>query len=240
MVDRNGHNDPEEVHRIYGRLARSYDTLDAWGRPLFFRKGYLALDRAFQAQLPPNGRILDLGCGTGLNVDRLQGLKLSFSSYLGIDFSKEMLEKARAKFGNLEHIRFKQMDLSKEALPEGPVDLIISTWVFEHLTDPASVVDRAWQRLVPGGHMVLLFMVKKGWVNFCTAPILRLSNTRISYGAEENVYRRFPGMVSLDHLAGGSAVLTILHKPAEPTTGEGVELANGPSTRGGSHENSQR
>lgn len=124
-----------------------------------------------------------------------------------------MLARARAKFGHLEKIHFKQMDLSMDPLPEGPFDLIVSTWVFEHLSDPASMVEKAWQRLVPGGYLVLLFMIKKGWVNLCAAPILKLSNTQISYGAEENVYRHFPGMVSLDHFVGGTAALAILHKP---------------------------
>lgn len=213
MSDRNGHNDPAQVRRFYHNLARNYDTLDAWGKLLFFRKGYLALNRAFEAHLPPDGHILDLGCGTGLNVERLLALKLPFNSYIGVDFSEDMLAKARAKFGHLEKIRFKQTDLSKEALPEGPFDFIVSTWVFEHLSDPASVVEKAWQRLVPGGYLVLLFMIKKGWVNFCAAPILKLANARISYGAEENVYRRFPGMVSRDLFVGGSAALTVLHKP---------------------------
>ncbi len=213
MDSRNTAHNPGDVRRFYHNLAGRYDTLDAWGKRLFFGKGYLALDRAIEAHLPPDGHILDLGCGTGLNVARLLALELPFRSYIGVDFSEDMLAKAGAKFEHLENIRFKQLDLSREILPEGPFDLIVSTWVFEHLADPSDVVEKAWQRLVPGGHIVLLFMVKRGWVNLCATPILKLSNAQLSYGAEGNVHRHFPGMVSLEHFVGGAAVLTVLHKP---------------------------
>ena len=215
MANRNDHNDPEQVRRLYRRFAHNYDTFDAlWKLPT--RKAYLALNRAFQAHLPPNGRILDLGCGTGLNVERLSALGLPFSSYIGVDFSAEMLASAKAKYGHLEQVAFKQMDLLREPLPEGPFDLIVSTWVLEHLPDPASVVEHARQRLAPGGHLVLLFVVKKSWTNL-VAPIVKILNAHISYGADENVYRRFPGMVSLEHFAGGTAALTILRKTEKPT-----------------------
>lgn len=211
MAEQNKHNDPAQVRQFYRRLARNYDTLDArWKLP--YRKAYLALNRAFEAHLPPKGRILDLGCGTGLNVERLSALRLPFGSYIGVDFSEEMLARAKAKLGRLEKVDFEQIDVSRETLPEGPFDFIVSTWVLEHLSDPVSVVEQAWQRLTPGGYLVLLFMIKKKWVNL-VAPITKLLNAHISYGVEEVVYRRFPGVLSIDRFAGGTAALTILHKP---------------------------
>ncbi len=60
--------------------------------------------------------------------------------------------------------------------------------------------------------MVLLFMVRKRWVNL-VAPLTKLLKVPISYGVEENAYRRFPGMVSMDRFVGGTAALVILHKP---------------------------
>jgi SAM-dependent methyltransferase len=48
-----------------------------------------------------------------------------------------------------------------------PFDLIVSTWVFEHLPDPVHAVEKARDRLRSGGHMVLLFEVEtpswRGW-----------------------------------------------------------------------------
>jgi len=211
MENRDKHNDSEQVRQLYRRLARSYSMFDAlWKLP--YRKAYLALYRAFETHLSPNGRILDLGCGTGLNVERLSALGLPFNSYIGIDISEEMLAIAKAKFGHMKKINFKQMNISEEALPEGPFDLIVSTWVLEHFPDPVSVVERAWQRLVPGGHLVLLFMIRKKWNNLVT-PITKLLNGPTSYGADENMYHRFPGILSIDRFAGGTAALTILHKP---------------------------
>ncbi len=211
MDSRNGYNNPARVSGFYRRLARSYDSFDArWKLP--YRKAYLTLDRAYEAHLPPNGRVLDLGCGTGLNVERIQALGLSLGSYIGIDLSEEMLARAKAKYGHLGEVDFRQMNISEEPLPKGSFDMIVSTWVFEHLSNPVIVAERAWQQLAAGGYMVLLFMVRKRWVNL-VAPLTKLLKVPISYGVEENAYRRFPGMVSMDRFVGGTAALVILHKP---------------------------
>jgi SAM-dependent methyltransferase len=205
------HNDPAQVRQLYSHFTGYYDSFDAlWKLP--YRKAYLALDRAFEAHLPPNGRILDLGCGTGLNVERLSALGLPFSSYVGIDLSEAMLARAQARFSHVEKIRFEQADLAQDALPEGPFDFIVSTWALERLSDPVSVVERAGQRLAPGGYLALLFMVRKRWVKL-VAPAARLVNAPISYGVEEDACRRFPGIVSIDRFGGGTAALAILQKP---------------------------
>lgn len=71
-----------------------------------------------------------------------------------------MLAQARKKFGDLSNVRLQQFDLMTSALPEGPYDLILSTWVFEQIPDPALVVANAWDRLREGGHILLLFSIE--------------------------------------------------------------------------------
>lgn len=219
MANRSRYINAVQVRRTYHYIARPYDTMRfLWSLPL--RK---ALDHAFEAHVSAGGQVLDLGCGTGANLERLLALRVPFDSYTGVDFSENMLAIAKAKFAHSEKVLFKQMDLSRDPLPEGPFDFIVCTWVLEHLPEPGRVMEKAWQRLVLGGHFALLFTTNEGWLNSFLTPALRLFKVRVLEGVDENVYRRFPGMVSLDHFLGGAVALAILHRTEKP----GDSLAKG-------------
>ncbi|WP_421851874.1 class I SAM-dependent methyltransferase [Oricola sp.] len=80
----------DAVRATYGRQAAAFDAARSKG--LFERK---RLD-AFLAHVPDNGRIADIGCGTGDPVARYLidgGYRVT-----GIDFVPEMLAIARSKF----------------------------------------------------------------------------------------------------------------------------------------------
>lgn len=101
-----------------------------------------------------------------------------------------------------------------DPLPEGPFDLIVSTWVFEHLPDPALVAGKALERLKPGARMVLLFEDQVG--SFLSQLIDRVYPFVSAHLVEENDYRRFPGQVVLEnHFSGplGDLALLVLEKP---------------------------
>ncbi len=73
--------------------------------------------------------ILDLGCGTGANFERLQKNKIPFKSYTGIDMTPEMLTIAKKKFPQAKFILGEGDNL------KGDYDLTISSWLFEHLKE---------------------------------------------------------------------------------------------------------
>lgn len=201
---------PLEVPELYHVAAPIYDWVNPIWRNWLYRDVHRALDRALATSLPPGGRVLDLGCGTGANLERLLALGLPFGSYTGVDLSEDMLARARAKFAHLASARFQQRDLVADPFPEGPFDLVISTWVFSHLTNPERVVQKALEQLRPGGRIVLLFLTATGsWLDGLMRPALELFCVR---PLREDVYRRFPGLVSLNHFAGGTAALAILCK----------------------------
>ncbi len=203
------------VRTLYRAIARFYDRIAPvwaeWGYP----EACAALDRTYADYLPEGGHVLDLGCGTGANLERLMDLELHFGSYTGVDLSEHMLARARAKFGPLPSVRFERLDLAVDPLPDRRFDLVVSTWVFEHLSEPARVATKAWDRLRPGGHMVLLFEVKTDarrdrvvdavW-RFFSARLLR-----------EEEYRHIPGLISLRRFAGIGPMLALLvsRKPDE-------------------------
>ncbi|MCC9076011.1 methyltransferase domain-containing protein [Litorilinea aerophila] len=207
---------PVEVPTLYRAVASRYDAAAPLWRDWLYPDAHLALDRALATHLPPGGRVLDLGCGTGANLERLLALGLPFGAYSGVDRSPDMLAQARAKFGHLAHVEFQQLDLLVDPWPEGPFDLIVSTWAFEHLPEPEAVVAKAWTRLRPGGHMILLTEIAgDAWRIRLLAWIGHFFSARL---LNEEEYRRFPGLIAAEHFNGPLAplALLILHKPEHP------------------------
>lgn len=196
------------VRTLYRAIAGFYDTIapvwTEWGYP----EAYDALDRTYADCLPEGGHVLDLGCGTGANLERLIDLDLPFGSYTGVDLSEHMLARARAKFGSLPNVRFEQTDLEVDPLPDRRFDLIVSTWVFEHLSEPTQVATKAWDRLRPGGHMVLLFEVKTdAWRDQVVDAVWGFFSAHL---LREEEYRHIPGVISLRRFPGIGPMLALL------------------------------
>jgi SAM-dependent methyltransferase len=202
---------PVSVLELYAAIAGSYDqAAPTWieGYP----EAYQAFDDALRGYLPAGGSILDLGCGTGANLERLLHLGLPFGRYVGVDISPDMLAQARRKFAGVENAAFQRLDLLRDPLPEGPFDLIISTWVFEHLPEPGQVAHKAWQRLKPEGHMVLFFEIWNGtWRSRVTEPLWRFFSAHL---VREEEHRHFPGLVSMTRFGGlwTQVALFVSHK----------------------------
>jgi SAM-dependent methyltransferase len=204
---------PLDVPTLYRLVAPGYAAIDPGWREWFYPQAHQAFDRALSSGLAQDGDVLDLGCGIGANLARLKAMQLPFGSYTGVDLTDAMLQRAKERYEGLPKVRFQQLDLTKDALPEGPYDLILSTWVFEHLRDPERVAEKAWERLKPGGRMLLLFEAQAS--SIFSRVIGRFYPFLSAHLIAENEYRRFPGRVVLeDHFPGplGDLALLVLEK----------------------------
>lgn len=204
---------PLKVRELYKATAYFYDIIDPWWRTWLYPKAHRDFDRAVASHLPPEGRVLDLGCGTGANLAQLLDMDVPFDTYVGVDVSAAMLARARDTFGEREDVTFRQLDIERSLLPEGPFDLILSTWTFEHLSNPHVVVQKARSVLRPGGYMVLLFEVKTDrWWARLWYRVLRFLAAR---AIPEEVYRNFPELITVERYPGpyGDLALVMLRKP---------------------------
>jgi len=68
--------------------------------------------------LPPQGKVLDLGCGLGHLLAYLDENQLPHEDYRGIDVSERMVKKATDRLGE----RFEQRDILKRPLGPGSFD----------------------------------------------------------------------------------------------------------------------
>jgi tRNA (cmo5U34)-methyltransferase len=97
-------------------------------------------------------RVLELGTGTGETALRVHA-RHPEATWVGIDASEAMLERARERLPNAD-LRLQRLE---DELPAGPFDLVVSALAVHHL-DGAGKQDlfsRVARVLQPGGRFVL-------------------------------------------------------------------------------------
>ena len=124
-------------------------------------------------QLSPNIRILDLGCGNGELAQELSNREFR-CSYVGADFSAELIETARKKVSDSFSATFYQMDLTasdwNEHLPLVQFDTVFAFATLHHIPSHRlrlELLKNIRLRIQAGGHFHL-----SNW-QFLTSPRLK-------------------------------------------------------------------
>lgn len=115
-------NGPDEARRMYGDWAETYD--ESFGRAW----GYIApreIAAILKARVDPLGEVLDIGAGTGLVAEHLQGLTVD-----AIDITPEMLDVARSK-GLYRSLMLGDLTRALE-ISDNSYDGVVSCGTFTH------------------------------------------------------------------------------------------------------------
>lgn len=135
---------PESIYReILAREDMGYFLF--WGRRLALEQ--LVRDRIAGSQ---GCRVLDVGCGTGYVLARMQELG---NTVTGVEASPTPLAFARQR--NIALV----FAAEAERLPfeDAEFDLVVSMDVYEHIEDDVAAMAEAWRVTAPGGtHAVLV------------------------------------------------------------------------------------
>ena len=101
---------------------------------------------AYFTRIKPNGRVLDVGCGNGMFLERLTGKP--YSRYVGIDFEEPVKQAAQGRAD--EKTFFFAADMN-DYVPDGQFDAIVFDESIYYLWDLAQGLARYEQYLAPDG-----------------------------------------------------------------------------------------
>ena len=125
----NPENESEYNRLLFDNFAETYENT-------LHGIHYAVVDKIAEIAADVSGNILDLGCGTGLLAERL---KSSHNSFVGVDLSQEMLQKAREK--NVYH-KLEQADIADYLQQhKGEFQTVMAADVFCYFGDLAKIIN---------------------------------------------------------------------------------------------------
>ncbi|MEO6922521.1 MAG: bifunctional demethylmenaquinone methyltransferase/2-methoxy-6-polyprenyl-1,4-benzoquinol methylase UbiE [Bryocella sp.] len=145
------------VQSIFNTIAPTYDLLNHLMSMGLDRRWWNKTAQAFAPILcNPSAKILDICCGTGDQTAALQRQRpFEAEPITGLDFSAQMLERARAKF-LLTDLRWVEGDAMHLPFADNTFDLVTSAFGFRNLTNYAEGLREIARVLKPGGQIGIL------------------------------------------------------------------------------------
>jgi len=139
----------EAVKAAYRRYARIYDAVFG---PVLQPGRRALLERL---ELKPGDRVLEVGVGTGLSLP-LYPRRVRIT---GIDVSREMLEKARARvkrrrLDNVEALL--EMDAEQMAFPDASFDKVVAMYVVSVVARPGRLLEELHRVCRPQGEIFIV------------------------------------------------------------------------------------
>ena len=164
--------DAGAVRDAYRRWAGVYDAVFGGVSSFGRKRAVAAVNRL------PGTRVLEVGVGTGLALPLYRGDK----RVVGVDLSREMLEKARERVAGegLTHVEgLAEMDAEHMAFRDGAFDLAVAMFTASVVPDARRLFAEMARVVRPGGTLLFVnhFAAQDGprwWVERAMAPLSRV------------------------------------------------------------------
>jgi phosphatidylethanolamine/phosphatidyl-N-methylethanolamine N-methyltransferase len=136
------------VEGVYDKLAKVYD----WVFGPTLHPGRVAALKYMS--IAPGTKVLEVGVGTGINLSMYP----RDCHVTGIDFSAQMLEKARERMWKkeLSNVRLLQMDAADLKFPDNGFDIVYAPYLISVVPDPVKVAREMRRVCRPGGRIIFL------------------------------------------------------------------------------------
>jgi ubiquinone/menaquinone biosynthesis C-methylase UbiE len=142
----------EKIREHYDSVADTYDHHYDHYRG---RNYHTHLSDYLIKALPDQGDLLDIGCGTGLFVEKY--LRHGGTA-AGVDISEKMVQRARLRCPGCEFVVG-----NGEAIPfsDNTFNAVSSLLVFSYVKHPETMLSETWRVLRPGGGIAICTLGKK-------------------------------------------------------------------------------
>lgn len=152
MANLTGSDRARYVQSMFARIAGRYNLMNRLmtaGQDVRWRREVVR-----RAALPPTGRLLDLGAGTG-DLARESLRQYPDCCPVAADFTLEMMRVGR------EHSRgdctaWSGADALRLPFPADTFDAVVSGFLFRNVSDIRQALQEQWRVLKPGGRIVIL------------------------------------------------------------------------------------
>lgn len=139
------------VQGMFQRIAPKYDLMNrlmTGGQDLRWRKEVIRL-----AQIPANGRLLDLGAGTG-DLTREALRQVPTCRPIAADFTLNMMLVGKQQDG--QPLTWSSADALNLPFPDESFDSVVSGFLLRNVVDLPQALHEQFRVLKPGGHVVSL------------------------------------------------------------------------------------
>ncbi|MFB6096672.1 MAG: methyltransferase domain-containing protein [Haloferacaceae archaeon] len=140
--------DKARARLFYKYLSKIYDRINpfVWNEEM--RAEALEL-----LDVEAGDRVLDVGCGTGFGTE---GLLQHTDDVHGLDQSVHQLEKAWAKFGKRDRVRFYRGDAERLPFRDDAFDAVWSSGSIEYWPNPVDALAECRRVVEPGGKVLIV------------------------------------------------------------------------------------
>lgn len=149
-------------NKIYNIMMDDYSETNGYVKEADLSLG-CGLPTKF-AKINKSDTVVDLGSGAGNDCFVARHEVGSEGKVIGIDFSPEMLKKARenAEKLNYKNVEFKEGDIENIPLDEGVADVVVSNCVLNLVPNKPKVIQEIYRVLKTGGHFSISDIVLVG------------------------------------------------------------------------------
>jgi arsenite methyltransferase len=148
-----------------GLKALKYDSEILQDLPEAVAATYCGVGNPFSLGPVSKGeKVLDVGCGTGVDAVFAAKMVGSAGAVTGIDLVPAMLSRAKenARLAGVANITFIESSAEKLPFPDASFDVVISNGVFNLVVDKFTALKEVWRVLKPGGRLMLADQVQVG------------------------------------------------------------------------------
>lgn len=210
--------DPGVAELYDSDFVRHFDARAKLWEHLFCREANAAFHHRLQLLCDRPLRVLDLGCGTGRNLQRFAGAALTIDSYTGVDSSARMISAARAAYP-YSRADFRHCDADTALAADERYDLITATWLLSHHSNPAELIRKATERLHAGGRFIALAITDS------SRPLARLHGWRFKHFLHSHPVSPASlrnHAMSFEHVSANGLISLIEYHPQTPTPPRGI------------------